>query len=381
MKKHSLINHNKPLYYSPLKESKRPPSAIIHSFYSFLCIAQYYSNLLVDNRLNKLFHKKYTEIILILKILSKTIDTQNFLTNEGKKFIKEIYLIFSSLYKPSKFSRDLIRDKTKHFDHFVQNNPDYRDTPQYNNISNILLKMKVQPENTKINKFTKAYNFLTQKKKINFYWGKNGPFVVNDIKVFSNNFFQKDCLESFFANQLTDIIDISTHLGNGSTEISASNLVSYLKSFNDKNLYSYLGEQSINNWPGINPDLISNCLHKDFFINNNQLLLFLNKKNCNVKLHYDSGNNFHFNIWGKKTFYLLPPLNNLLTYESKEGYGEGFSPINPFEDLSDKYPKFPLKNGKFITLKSNDCLFIPSGWWHAVKYDEESLSISCFDIY
>jgi hypothetical protein len=88
--------------------------------------------------------------------------------------------------------------------------------------------------------------------------------------------------------------------------------VSYLKSFNDKNLYSYLGEQSINNWPGINPDLISNCLHKDFFINNNQLLLFLNKKNCNVKLHYDSGNNFHFNIWGKNDVKPpIIPLNNI----------------------------------------------------------------------
>lgn len=381
MKKHSLIKHNKQLYYSPLKDEKRPPSAIIHSFYSFLCIAQYYSHLLVDDRLNKLLSEKYAETVFILKMLSKTIDAEEFLTKEGKKFMKKISSGNASLYKLSKFSSELIDARTRHFEWFIQKNPDYIYTSQYEYITNFFTEIKKQPENKqKIMPF-KAYQYVAQKKNINFVWNKCGPFVVKDIKVFSNNSFEKGYVESFFAKQLADIIDISSHRGDGNTEISSLDLISYLKNLKSKNTKSYLGEQSINDWPGINPDMISSCIKKDFFINNNQLLLFLNKKDCHVKLHYDSGNNFHFNIWGRKTFYLMPPSENLDVYESQEGYGEGFSPINPFEDLAITYPKFPFKNGKLITLESNDCLFIPSGWWHAVKYDEESLSISCFDIY
>jgi HEXXH motif-containing protein len=381
MKKYSLINHNKPLYYSPLKGEKRPPSAIIHSFYSFVCIAQYYSHLLVDDRLNKLLSEKYAETIFILKVLSKAIDNEGFLTEKGKKFINEISSGIARLYKLSRFSPELILDRTKHFEWFVQKNPDYIYTSQYKDLTNLFNEIKKQPENKQINKPFKAYKYLAQKKNINFYWDKSGPFVVKDLKVFSNNLFEKGNIDLFFANQLADIIDISSHRGDGHTETSSLDLISYLKSLKNKNIKSYLGEQSINDWPGISPELIRSCLREDFFINNNQLLLFLNRKDCHVKLHYDSGNNFHFNIWGKKTFYLMPPSDSSDVYESQEDYGEGFSPINPFEDFAIRYPKFPFKNGEFITLESDDCLFIPSGWWHAVKYDEESLSISCFDIY
>lgn len=381
MQEHSLINHNIQQYYSPLKDEKRPPSAIIHSFYSFLCIAQYYSHLLVDNRLNKLLSEKYAETIFILKVLSKVIECEEFLTEEGKKFIKKISTGIARLYKLSSFSSELILDRTRHFECFVQKNPDYIYTLQYKYITNLFNEIQKQTESkVKIKPF-KAYKFLAQKKNIIFQWNKCGPFIVKDIKVFSNNSFEKEYIESFFANQLADIIDISSHLGDGQTKISSLNLIGYLKSLKNKNLKSYLGEQSINNWPGIDPNLISSCIKMDFFVNNNQLLLFLNKKDCHVKLHYDSGNNFHFNIWGKKTFYLVPPSANLNFYEYQEGYGEGFSPVNPFEDFAIKYPKFPFESGKFITLEPDDCLFIPSGWWHAVRYDEESLSISCFDIY
>ena len=71
MQKFSFFAHNNSNYYSPLKENKRPPRALMHAFLSFLKVAQYYDLLFVEVRLKNQFFEKYAEIILMLKILNK----------------------------------------------------------------------------------------------------------------------------------------------------------------------------------------------------------------------------------------------------------------------------------------------------------------------
>jgi hypothetical protein len=70
-----------------------------------------------------------------------------------------------------------------------------------------------------------------------------------------------------------------------------------------------------------------------------------------------------------------------MMYEGTDGYNEGFSPIDPFAFDACRFPLFSLDQAIKIILDLGDCLYIPSGWWHAINYVEDATSVSAWDRY
>jgi len=106
-------------------------------------------------------------------------------------------------------------------------------------------------------------------------------------------------------------------------------------------------------------------------------VLFVGGEGAKVLMHYDMdlANNFHFNFAGTKKFILYPPSETKYLY--KVPYSivsmESIDMDNPdFE----KYPALAKAKGFEVVLKHGDALFIPSKWWHFVKYESPCLSLT-----
>lgn len=106
-------------------------------------------------------------------------------------------------------------------------------------------------------------------------------------------------------------------------------------------------------------------------------VLFVGGKGAKVLMHYDMdlANNFHFNFAGTKKFILYPPSETKYLY--KVPYSivsmESIDMDNPnFE----RYPALAKARGFKVVLNHGDTLFIPSKWWHFVKYESPCLSLT-----
>ena len=106
-------------------------------------------------------------------------------------------------------------------------------------------------------------------------------------------------------------------------------------------------------------------------------VLFVGGEGAKVLMHYDMdlANNFHFNFAGTKKVILYPPSETKYLY--KVPYSivsmEVIDMDNPdFE----KYPALSQAKGYEIELKHGDALFIPSKWWHFIKYETPCLSLT-----
>ena len=106
-------------------------------------------------------------------------------------------------------------------------------------------------------------------------------------------------------------------------------------------------------------------------------VLFVGGEGAKVLMHYDMdlANNFHFNFAGTKKVILYPPSETKYLY--KVPYSivsmEVIDMNNP--DL-EKFPALALAKGHEIELKHGDALFIPSKWWHFIKYETPCLSLT-----
>jgi hypothetical protein len=106
-------------------------------------------------------------------------------------------------------------------------------------------------------------------------------------------------------------------------------------------------------------------------------VLFVGGEGAKVLMHYDMdlANNFHFNFAGTKKFILYPPSETKYLY--KVPYSivsmESIDMDNP--DFT-KYPALAKAKGFEVVLEHGDTLFIPSKWWHFVKYETPCLSLT-----
>lgn len=127
------------------------------------------------------------------------------------------------------------------------------------------------------------------------------------------------------------------------------------------------------------PDLVNDFQYPDLGVKFFKKLpvLFVGGEGSKVVMHYDMdlANNFHFNFVGEKKLILYPPDQTGLLY--KVPYSivsmEIIDMDNP--DFS-KYPALAKAKGFKTHLKHGDALYIPSKWWHFVKYETPSLSLT-----
>ncbi len=127
------------------------------------------------------------------------------------------------------------------------------------------------------------------------------------------------------------------------------------------------------------PELIKDFKYPDLGVKFFKRLpvLFVGGEGGKVVMHYDMdlANNFHFNFAGTKRVLIFPPEETKFLY--KVPYSivsmEIIDMDNP--DL-EKYPALLKAKGFEAILKHGDALFIPSKWWHFIKYETPCLSLT-----
>ncbi len=127
------------------------------------------------------------------------------------------------------------------------------------------------------------------------------------------------------------------------------------------------------------PELVKDFKYPDLGVKFFKKLpvLFVGGEGGKVVMHYDMdlANNFHFNFAGEKKVILYPPEETKYLY--KVPYSivsmETIDMDNP--DFN-KYPALSKAKGYEVRLKHGEALFIPSKWWHFIKYESPCLSLT-----
>jgi HEXXH motif-containing protein len=382
-------------YYSPFRSDLRPISGVFHAMHSLLYIANYYSRLGEDARYREEFSEVFTSSIIKIRICYRVVKSSSCLTEIGDRFADLIAnkiqaLTASPMWHPTKFILD------EHERHLASVD-----------LKNCVLSWKgdaslsdivlTQIDATKFNhpavevaikykEMLVEYSPAKSSRKLVFSDDINQcPIVWKGLQIFDEEFLTASNLLNNFGSEIVTILDISKHKGYTNTPKKQVTLKEYL-SLHNENKHSdeyYLGVQQINHWHGVNSAIREKALLNRFFLDNDELLFFKNKLGTVVLMHQDSSNNLHFNLWGRKTFFLCHPNQAQFLYEHELGYREGFSPVNPFdvEETEKKFQDFSRVNGMYVTLEAGDCLYLPKNWWHAVQYLDDCASVTCWDRY
>ncbi|MFD1094766.1 cupin-like domain-containing protein [Salegentibacter chungangensis] len=106
-------------------------------------------------------------------------------------------------------------------------------------------------------------------------------------------------------------------------------------------------------------------------------VMFVGGEGSSVVMHYDMdlANNFHFNFAGRKKVLLYPPEETKYLYKVPYSI-VSMEIINMDDPDFDKYPALAKARGFEAELGHGDSLFIPSKWWHYIKYETPSLSLT-----
>lgn len=375
-------------YYSPFRLDPRPIIGVFHAMFSFVHVAEYYEKLGKDERYKNNFSELFTATVIKLRICSIVISTSGQLTDAGNRLLATMNerveeFAKSAMWKPTS---QLIIEHETHINAVGIENCDFS-WLENKGLCNIVLsdteielsEKAIESINVKVETMpldTALSHIFTD--SLSEY-----PIVWKGLRIFNKNFITKDNIQEKFGSEIVKLMKLDVHKGYSTTPKFNTTLSDFLFGFSDnQEKHHYLGVQSINHWKGINEAVIPRKLLNNLFLDNEDILFFMNRAGTEVLLHQDSSNNLHFNLWGRKLFYLCHPNQSNLLHENTEGYNEGFSPINPFDDVkTEKYQTFPNVNGLYVTLEAGDCLFIPKNWWHAVKYLEDSAAVTCWDRY
>ncbi|WP_246828941.1 cupin-like domain-containing protein [Synechococcus sp. PCC 7502] len=89
-------------------------------------------------------------------------------------------------------------------------------------------------------------------------------------------------------------------------------------------------------------------------------------------LHHDACNLLFVQIYGRKTWKIIPPFNTPYLYN----YEGVFSEVDCEQPDYAKYPLFKNVCMTEVTLEPGEAIFIPAGWWHHVRSLDVSISLS-----
>jgi jumonji domain-containing protein 7 len=98
-------------------------------------------------------------------------------------------------------------------------------------------------------------------------------------------------------------------------------------------------------------------------------------------LHLDVEHNLFVQLHGRKDWLLLPPEEGPnLYFPWPEHPAEliHWSPVDPDRPDLARFPRFARARAQAVTLAPGEILFVPSGWWHVVRYREPAVSVNHF---
>lgn len=106
-------------------------------------------------------------------------------------------------------------------------------------------------------------------------------------------------------------------------------------------------------------------------------VLFVGGAGSKVVMHYDMdlANNFHFNFVGEKRVILYPPEETKFLYKVPHSI-VSMEIIDMDDPDLEKYPALAKAKGYEVRLKHGEAVFIPSRWWHFIKYETPCLSLT-----
>jgi len=106
-------------------------------------------------------------------------------------------------------------------------------------------------------------------------------------------------------------------------------------------------------------------------------VLFMGGKGARVQMHFDIdlAEIFLCHFGGKKRVMLFAPDQTPYLYRVPFSFSTLFG-VRPDAPDYEKYPALRQARGEIAELGHGDVLYIPSGYWHYVLYDEISFSLS-----
>lgn len=106
--------------------------------------------------------------------------------------------------------------------------------------------------------------------------------------------------------------------------------------------------------------------------------LWIGPKGTITPLHFDNKNLLVVQIFGRKLFLLIPPRETPHLYPLTGA--QMHSPVNPETPDLQTHPAFDDTEVCSIELNAGDALFLPTGWWHYVRAQSRSITVSftCF---
>lgn len=127
------------------------------------------------------------------------------------------------------------------------------------------------------------------------------------------------------------------------------------------------------------PELVKDFKYPDLGVKFFKRLpvLFVGGEGAKVVMHYDMdlADNFHFNFAGRKKVVLFSPDQTPFLY--KVPYSIVSMEIIDLDNPDfEKYPALQKAKGYEVILEHGEALFIPSKWWHYIKYETPCLSLT-----
>ncbi|GAB4183287.1 MAG: hypothetical protein Tsb002_05340 [Wenzhouxiangellaceae bacterium] len=92
-----------------------------------------------------------------------------------------------------------------------------------------------------------------------------------------------------------------------------------------------------------------------------------------IHIDIDMSHVFHVQVYGRKRCLLFSPEQNTNLYRHPFTVRSYVDPANP--DYQ-RYPRLQQAEGYEVVLEAGDMLFIPSGWWHHMIYEQGGWAIS-----
>ena len=114
---------------------------------------------------------------------------------------------------------------------------------------------------------------------------------------------------------------------------------------------------------------------EDYFdtsLHSTRSFIWYGPKGNYTPLHHDETNNMFLQVYGRKRFLLVPPLQTPYLYNETAV----FSPVDLRSIDEQMYSLAKRTTPIEVTLNPGDTLFIPLGWWHQVESLDISISIS-----
>ncbi|KAJ6606458.1 hypothetical protein DFH09DRAFT_1120291 [Mycena vulgaris] len=107
--------------------------------------------------------------------------------------------------------------------------------------------------------------------------------------------------------------------------------------------------------------------------NDEQLVInaWLGPKDTISPAHTDPYFNMYIQVVGRKTVWMAPPSCAAGMYATGNT-----SAVDVFAPDQNDHPKFSVEHGMTASLGPGDLLYMPAGWWHAMRAESTSCSIS-----